>query len=349
MSTATTDPGSASGPQLRGGRPRLRAAAILRGSLAERLSLPLAWGILVLIFTLIPKTSSTFPTIANFSTIFGAQTVIALLTLALLVPLTAGIYDLSVAFNLTLASMVLGVLNVNHGWALAPAMLVALAIATLVGFINGAIVVLFDLEPFIVTLGTGTFISGVVYWISHSNTISGISSSLVTPTIIDTFLGIPLIFYYGLALCLILFYLLEFNPIGRRLLLVGQSRVVAQLSGLRVGRLRWGALTFTGLLAGIAGVLYAGTNGSADPTSGTQFLLPAYAAAFLGATAIVPGRFNPFGSLIAVYFLVSGITGLQLLGVQSFVTDLFYGGALVVAIVLSRVARARAARARSQQ
>jgi ribose transport system permease protein len=90
-------------------------------------------------------------------------------------------------------------------------------------------------------------------------------------------------------------------------------------------------------------VLYAGTTGGADPSSGASFLLPAFAAAFLGATSIVPGRFNPWGSFIAVYFLVTGITGLQLLGVESFVQQLFYGGALVVAVVLSRLIGGRAA------
>jgi len=69
--------------------------------------------------------------------------------------------------------------------------------------------------------------------------------------------------------------------------------------------------------------------------------LPAFAAAFLGATSIFPGRFNPWGTLIAVYFLVTGITGLQLLGVQSFVQQLFYGGALLCAVALSQLARGR--------
>jgi ribose transport system permease protein len=90
-------------------------------------------------------------------------------------------------------------------------------------------------------------------------------------------------------------------------------------------------------------VLYAGTTGSADPTSGLNLLLPAFAAAFLGATTIQPGRFNPFGAVVAVYFLVSGITGLQLLGVESFVQQLFYGGALVLAVALSQLARRRQA------
>jgi ribose transport system permease protein len=99
----------------------------------------------------------------------------------------------------------------------------------------------------------------------------------------------------------------------------------------------------SGLISGIAGVLYAGTTGAADPSSGSQLLLPAFAAAFLGATTVMPGRFNPWGSLIAVYFLVTGITGLQLMGVESFVQQLFYGGALVLAVALSQIARRRQA------
>ena len=69
-----------------------------------------------------------------------------------------------------------------------------------------------------------------------------------------------------------------------------------------------------------------------------------FAAAFLGATTIFPGRFNPIGSIAAVYFLVTGITGLQLLGLQTFVQQLFYGGALILAVALSQFARRRYAR-----
>lgn len=70
-------------------------------------------------------------------------------------------------------------------------------------------------------------------------------------------------------------------------------------------------------------------------------MLPAFAAAYLGATAISPGRFNPVGSMIAVYLLVTGITGLSILGIDTFVQDLFYGGALVIAVALSQLVRGR--------
>jgi ribose transport system permease protein len=102
-----------------------------------------------------------------------------------------------------------------------------------------------------------------------------------------------------------------------------------------------GSLVLCSTLAGVAGVLYAGTSGSASPTGGAELLLPAYAAAFLGATTITPGRFNAFGTLIAVYFLVTGITGLQLLGAPNFVQQLFYGGALIIAVSVSVLVRIR--------
>jgi ribose transport system permease protein len=140
-------------------------------------------------------------------------------------------------------------------------------------------------------------------------------------------------------------YVFEFMPVGRRLLFVGRGRGVARLSGIRVARLRWGSLAASGVISAFAGILYCGTLGSADPTSSLSFLLPAFAAAFLGATTVMPGRFNPIGSIAAVYFLVTGITGLQLLGVQTFVQQLFYGGALVLAVALSQFARRRDARA----
>jgi ribose transport system permease protein len=239
--------------------------------------------------------------------------------------------------------MMLGVLDAQHGWSLYAVIPLCLVTGAVIGLINGAFVMGFGIDPFIVTLGTGTFLHGIVLWISNSMTFSGISPDLVNAVVVDRFLGIPLEFYYGLGLCAVLWYLFEFTAMGRRLLFVGRGRDVARLSGLRVGRLRWGALVACGVISAGAGILYAGTTGSADPTSGSSYLLPAFAAAFLGATTIAPGRFNPWGSFVAVYFLVTGITGLSLFGVRSFIQDLFYGGALVIAVTLSQLARSRAA------
>jgi ribose transport system permease protein len=303
--------------------------------------LPAAWLMVIVLFGALRP--GTFLTSANFESILGSQAVLVVLALGLIVPLTAGDYDLSIAGVLTMSSMTLAVLNVEHHVAIGLAVAAAIGVGLLAGAINGALIVVLGLDAFIVTLGSSTLLSGLAYWISSSQTINGIGQKLINVVIVKRFLGVPLEFYYGLALCVVFWYAFEHLPIGRRLLFVGRGRSVARLSGLNVRRVRWLAFVASGVVSAIAGVMYAGTTGAADPTSGTSFLLPAYAAAFLGATSITPGRFNAWGTIIAVYFLVTGITGLQLLGAQSFVQQLFYGGALILAVALSRLTRQRAA------
>jgi ribose transport system permease protein len=302
--------------------------------LAQRLTLPVAWALVIILFGALE--ADTFLTAANFETIFGSQAVLVVLTLGLLFPLTAGDYDLSVASVLTMSAMIVALLNVNQGWPVGLAIMAALGAGILVGVVNGMLVTLLEAESLVVTLGSGAFVSGLVFWMSDSNTIGGVSETLSDAVIVRELLGIPLSFFYGLALCIAVWYVLEYRPIGRRLLFVGRGRNVARLSGVRVERVRFGALVASAAVGGLAGVLYAGTIGGADPSSGASFLLPAYAAAFLGATSIVPGRFNPWGSILAVYFLVTGVTGLQLLGADSYVQQLFYGGALILAVALSQ-------------
>jgi ribose transport system permease protein len=305
----------------------------------ERFGLLIAWAAVIAVFGfLLPD---TFLTWSNFSTILGSQAVLVVATLGLIIPLTAGDYDLSLASVLTLSTMLIAVLNVNYGVPIGLAVAAALAVGALTGIVNGFFVIYFRIHSLIVTLGVGTFLHGVTLWISDSMTISGIADGLVNAVIVWRFVGVPLGFYYALAICIIVWYVFSYTALGRRLLFVGRSREVARLSGIRVDRVRWGSLIVSGFLGALAGVLYAGTTGAADPSSGMTYLLPAFAAAFLGATSINPGRFNPWGATIAVYFLVTGLTGLSILGISTVVQDLFYGGALVIAVTLSQIVRGR--------
>lgn len=305
----------------------------------ERLAVPLAWGVIIVIFSVLRP--DTFWTVGNFATILGSNAVLVVLALGLLLPLRAGDYDLSVAGTLTLSAMMLGILSGEHHINIVPVIALAVLMGALVGLVNGLFVLIFGINPFIVTLGMGTLLLGIVLLISGDATFSGISQHLVNVVIVYKLLGIPLEFYYGLVVCLAIWYLFVYTTLGRKLLFVGTARNVARLSGIGVGKIRLGALVGAGVLAALAGVLYAGTSGSADPTSGASFLLPAYAAAFLGATTIVPGRFNAWGTVIAAYFLLTGVTGLAILGLGPWVEDVFYGGALIVAVALSQLARRR--------
>ncbi len=306
---------------------------------AEQFGLIVVWLAMIAAFGYLQP--ETFLTWSNLSTILGSQAVLVVVTLGLLIPLTANDFDLSIAYTMTLSSMLIAVMNVNHAIPIGWAILAALVMGIVIGLVNGLLITLFRIHSLIVTLGVGTFLHGVTLWISDSMTISGVSMSLINAVIVQRFLGIPLEFYYAIGIAFIIWYLLEYTAFGRRILFVGRGREVARLSGINTDRVRILCLAASGLLGALAGVLYTGTQGAADPVSGVSYQLPAFAAAFLGSTCIVPGRFNPWGTTVAVYFLVTGITGLVFMGFSSFIQEMFYGGALVIAVTLSQLVRGR--------
>ena len=262
--------------------------------------------------------------------------------MAVLLPTVVGDFvDLSLGSSLGLSAMTLAVLNVQHHTPVLVACLAGIGAAMIVGLINVFFVVFFDNDPFIVTLGTMTIVQGVIYIVSGTNSVGIVSTNLSNWIFTNEFLSIPLEFYYGLAIFLVVWYVLSFTPTGQKALVIGQSREVARLSGVRVNRQRSWAYIIGAAIAGVAGIAYAGTNGTVDPTAGSSLILPAYAAVFLGATAIKPGRINPLGALIAVYFLATGTVGLELLGAQTYFQQIFYGVALVASITIPKVNRER--------
>jgi ribose transport system permease protein len=311
------------------------------GRLLERVALLAVWVLLIAFFgALMPK---SFLSWGNFGILFASYAPAAMLALAIIVPLTAGDYDLSVGATLTLSSCIIGVLNVWAGLPIALVLVLALAGGLVVGAVNALFIIFFRIPSLVVTLGTTSLMTGFVQWMTDSSTIGGIDNALVMAVVGHRLLGVPLAFYYALVAGVCMWYVFDYTPLGRRLLFVGRGREVARLNGIAVERVRLGALLTSGVLAAGAGILYAGVLGSADPYSGLNFLLPAFAAAFLGATTILPGRFNAWGAIVAVYFLATGITGLTMLGIPLWVTNVFNGGALILAVTISQLTRGREA------
>jgi ribose transport system permease protein len=304
----------------------------------ERTALAGVWILTILVFSVVLP--GVFFTWSNFSVLFATQAPGAVLALALIIPLTAGDYDLSVGATLTLSAVVIGVLNAVLQWPIMLVLPVAILSGLAMGALNAFFIVYVRIPSLVVTLGSASVAAGLVQWISNSSTISGISPGLIA-FVGHRFLGISLVFYYVLALALVIWLVFEYTPFGRSILFVGRSREVARLSGINVDRVRVLCLIASALLASLGGIAYAGLLGAADPFSGLNFLLPAFAAAYLGATSVLPGRFNAWGSLIAVYFLATGITGLTMLGIPIWVTSVFNGGALILAVTVSQFARGR--------
>jgi len=308
--------------------------------LSERYGLIVLWGALVLVVSLLRP--DTFATSANWETIFSTQSVQLVITLGLLIPLTAGEFDLSVAAVMGFSATLVGWLNVNHHVGIIPTILLTVLAGALIGSANAYLVVRLGVPSLIATLGAGTLLTGAGFGISNSVTIGGISHHLTSVAQHDIF-GLPVVFYIGVLVCLILWYAFDYTPAGRYLLFVGEGRDVARLSGLRVDRMRAISLILCSTIAAIGGIMQAGIVGAADPGGGASYLLPAFAGAFLGQTAIRPGRFNPWGTFVAVYFLVTGITGLELLGAQGWVQDVFYGASLIIAVSIAQLVARRSA------
>jgi ribose transport system permease protein len=309
------------------------------GDLAERYALVAVWIVTIVVFSVLRP--DIFPTTQNFSTIFGSQSVLVILALGLMLPLVVGQFDLSIGAAMSLAAVVVAVLNVRFGWPIGVAVATAIGVGVAVGVLNGMLVVVIGVDALVATLGVGTLLTGLAYAASNYNVISGVERKTFVNIVSYDILGLPTSFYLAILLAVILWYLFRYTPLGRHLIFTGASRDVARLSGLPVRRLRLGAFIVCSVCAAFAGVILTGTIGAGDANSGLSFLLPAYAAAFLGSTAIRPGHFNPWGTVVAVYFLVTGITGLQLLGLSSWIQDVFYGLALVVAVTLSRLVALR--------
>ena len=295
------------------------------------------WLFIAIIFSILRP--DTFFTFGNLQTIAGSQAVLVFVALALVPTLTAGEFDASVSSVTGIALVLIGWLNVLHGWPIGWAIAAALGAGLLVGAVNAFFVVVAQVQSIVVTLGMGTLLIGAAVGINALST-GGISPGLVNAAHVNV-LGLPLAFYYGLILTAVLWYVFSFTPLGRYLYFVGAGRSVARLSGIPVDGIRAGSFIAGSFLSALAGVLLAGWISASDPNVGPTYLLPAFAAAFLGSSVLEPGRFNPWGTFIAVYFLVTGVVGLELLGLAGWIEQVFYGASLVLAVAISRFATRR--------
>lgn len=306
---------------------------------AERFGLVGVWALVVVLFTLV--NGSTFLSSANFLNIFNSQAVLVLLTIALLPTLIIGELDLSFASVMGGSAVGVGYLNVIQGWPIALSIVVVLLLGAGVGAVNSLLIVKGGIDSIVVTLGVSTLLTGVAYAMSNL-TISGVDRALMDIAG-SKFLGLQFGFWFALGSCAVAWYVFGYTPLGRYLYFVGAGRDAARLAGIPVNKIRVGTLIVSSLIAATAGVLLTALLGASDPTIGPSYLLPAFSAAFLGTTAIVPGRFNAWGSFVAVYFLVTGITGLQVAGFSGWIEQVFYGSALLLAVVLSRLVGAKGA------
>jgi ribose transport system permease protein len=311
--------------------------------MVERFAVPGLLVLLVILFSTMTSTSQTFPTQANIQNLLAGQAVLGVAALAVLIPIVAGQYDLSVGAVLGASALLSAGLMSRHDINPVLAIVLVVAAGGLVGLVNGYIVAFLGVNSLIVTTATATIISGFVLWYSQSLVIVGVPDSVISATVGNWF-GVPKL-VFGFALVAVLVYvMLQYTPYGRFIYAIGSNPRAATLVGLNVPRLTCSTLVASSALAGLAGAAQLGLQGSASPQLGPGFTLPALSAVFLGSTTIRPGTFNVLGAVVAVYLVAVIVNGLTLAGASDWVQPAFNGLSLLGAVVLAAVISRRRAR-----
>ena len=281
---------------------------------------------------------STFPTGTNIKAILTNQSIPAMLALGATIPIVTGRFDLSIGYGIGLAHVVAMWLIVNHGTPWPIVLLLVVAGGVGVGLVNGLLVEFAQIDSFIATLGTGSVLYAVTGWITGGGRIvPGIHGlpTAFTDLTNSSVLGLPVTFWYVIALVIVLWLCLEHLPIGRYLYVVGANPRAAELVGIKRRRVVIYAFVGSGIVTAFAGVLLAAQQQIGDPSAGSSYLLPAFVGALLGSTTIKPGRANSVGTLVAVAILAIGLSGLQQEGAAFWVTPLFNGLTLLAAVGLA--------------
>lgn len=307
--------------------------------------LPILTIVLIVAFSiLLPR---TFPTLLNLRSIISDKAIIAMLSLAAMIPMAAGKIDLTVGYGIVLWHILAISLQTLVGLPWPVAVLVVLCLGALTGFLNGLLVEVARIDSFIATLGTGTILYALALW--HTG------GRQVVAALPDGFLalngtmvfGLPITGFYVLGLAVVLWIALEYLPVGRYVYAIGANPKAAALNGIDVRRFTIGAFVASGTLTALTGVLLASKLRIGQASVGLEYLLPALVGAFLGSTTIKPGRVNVWGTMVGVVVLAVGIAGIQQFGGSFWVEPLFNGATLLAAIGMAGYAqRKRAAAAR---
>ena len=309
------------------------------GRLIPVFGLPILALLLVVLFSvLLPD---TFPTMLNARSIISDKAIIALLSLAAMIPMASGKIDLTVGYGIVIWHILAISLQTMFGFPWPVAVLTVLLLGAVVGFLNGLLVEVARIDSFIATLGTGTVLYALALWHTGGRQVVAVLPQGFLALNGTFVFGLPITGYYVVGLALLMWLVLEHLPIGRYLYAIGANPKAAALNGISVQRYTMGAFVTSGLLTAVAGVLLASKLRIGQASVGLEYLLPALVGAFLGSTTIKPGRVNVWGTLVGVSILAVGIAGIQQFGGSFWVEPMFNGVTLLIAIGIAGYAQRR--------
>lgn len=280
----------------------------------------------------------TFPTLATVKDVLNGNAVTAIAALALVVPMATKMFDLSFAYTMSLSGVVCAHFIASGDVDPILACALGMAAALIVGLVNGTVVVGLGINSFIATLATGFLVQSFITFFTNDNVISDQrlsgSFSKLSQTMV---LGVTTPVIYALVLAVLIWIYLEHTAGGRRVHAIGFNLEAARLANIRVNRIRFLALVSSSLIAGFGGLVLAATLSAGAPTAGSGYLLPAFAAVFVGSTQFKDGRFNVWGTLVAVVLIGVGTVGLNLGGAPAWASNMFNGLVLLLALCVAGI------------
>ncbi len=286
---------------------------------------------------------ATFLTVQNWQVLLDNQAISGLVAIGLIAPLSAGVIDLAVGSEAGFGGILVAWLLADHGVPIPLAILISLIAGGLVGIVMAVLITRARIPSLITTLAASSILIAVIDWISGSQQILNLGTSFQDIATNELF-GVTYPVYILAAVSLIVWYFLERTALGRRVRATGGNVEAARLSGIRTARMILVATVTCGVIAALAGVLASSQLATGDPTISQSYLLPAFAAVFLGSTQFSGGRFNVAGTLVAVIVLAVGVKGLQLAGAPIWLPDLFNGVALLAAVGFAQYQKSPTAR-----
>jgi ribose transport system permease protein len=256
-----------------------------------------------------------------------------------LVVITAGI-DLSIGSALALTAVVVALI-LKDGYGLPVAILGSLAAGAAAGLLNGVIITVTRITPFVVTLGTMSIFSGLALIVSNGQTVYGLPQSF-SDVLAGTVGPVPTPIIIALVVLVITSVIMRSTKLGEYMIAIGGAREVARLAGINVVFYTAASYVMSSMLAAIAGMVTAARLGAADPILGQDLLLPAVAAAVRGGADLMGGEGSMLGAVVGALLIATLQAGLTFLNVQAFYQQVAIGVVIILALLFNRLQKGHA-------
>lgn len=299
-----------------------------RSTVLEFVGPLVALGLIVLV---VAATTPTFLSGQNFRNVALQAAVLSIVALGSTVVILTGGIDLSPGSMIALLTMFLAVMMKLQGYGMWTAIAIVVALGALFGAINGFLVAYVRIPAFIVTLAGLSAYKGFALTVGPGTPIFSLSPALGN-LFYGSLFGVPLPFYYVVALFALGALILNHTRFGRELYAIGGNEAAAHLTGIKTRRVRLAAFLIAGLCAGIAAVLLAARLNSGSPNYGELIELQAIAAAVVGGASLAGGRGHVLNTLVGVLIIVVVQNGLNLNAVSTSVQSISIGFIILLAV-----------------